>query len=74
VIAYKFLRQGRVAPFARIVWPAPGEWLAGVADGRATWARMFLEPVEEASGDADALVSRVAGDQRASEDVSAVPS
>jgi hypothetical protein len=40
-----------------------GVFIFGVADGRARWARMFLEPVEQISGDADALVTRVAGDQ-----------
>jgi ketosteroid isomerase-like protein len=40
-----------------------GVFIFGVADGRARWARMFLEPVEQHSGDADALVTRVAGDQ-----------
>lgn len=38
-----------------------GVFIFGVAEGRARWARMFLEPVERASGDADALVTRVAG-------------
>jgi hypothetical protein len=27
VIAYKFLDQGRVAPFTRVRWPDPGSWL-----------------------------------------------
>jgi hypothetical protein len=31
--AFKFLRPGRVAPFTGAVWPAPGEWLDGGADG-----------------------------------------
>jgi ketosteroid isomerase-like protein len=38
-----------------------GVFIFGVADGRAKWARMFLEPVEETSGDADAAVSSVTG-------------
>jgi hypothetical protein len=25
--ALKFLRPGRIAPFANVVWPEPGEWL-----------------------------------------------
>jgi hypothetical protein len=25
--ALKFLRPGRVAPFTRVIWPEPGEWL-----------------------------------------------
>jgi hypothetical protein len=27
MIAYKFLREGRVAPFSGVTWPEPGEWL-----------------------------------------------
>ncbi|HEX6700718.1 MAG TPA: hypothetical protein VF101_08315 [Gaiellaceae bacterium] len=27
LIAYKLLGEGRVAPFSRLVWPEPGEWL-----------------------------------------------
>jgi hypothetical protein len=27
LIAYKLLEPGRVAPFSRVVWPEPGEWL-----------------------------------------------
>jgi len=27
VIAYKLLGEGRIAPFSRVVWPEPGEWL-----------------------------------------------
>ena len=27
MIAYKFLREGRVAPFSLVTWPDPGEWL-----------------------------------------------
>lgn len=27
MIAYKFLDQDRVAPFTRVRWPEPGEWL-----------------------------------------------
>jgi hypothetical protein len=27
MIAYKLLREGRVAPFSGVVWPPPGEWL-----------------------------------------------
>lgn len=39
-----------------------GVFIFGVADGRAKWARMFLEPVEQTSGDADELVERLTGD------------
>lgn len=38
-----------------------GVFIFGVADGRAKWARMFLEPVERASGDVDAAVSHLTG-------------
>ncbi len=31
MIAYKFLDEGRVAPFARVSWPEPGEWLESEA-------------------------------------------
>ncbi len=27
MIAYKFLGEGRVAPFSGLTWPDPGEWL-----------------------------------------------
>jgi hypothetical protein len=45
MIAYKFLREGRVAPFAAVVWPAPaegapGEWLQAVGGGRACDGRV----------------------------------
>jgi ketosteroid isomerase-like protein len=43
------------------VFDMRGVFIFGVIDGRAGWARMFLEPVEHASGDADALVDSVAG-------------
>ena len=36
-----------------------GVVILGVADGRATWARFFLEPVRENEGDADEGVRRV---------------
>jgi ketosteroid isomerase-like protein len=40
-----------------------GVFIFGVSDGRALWARMFVEPVERTSGDGDALIARVVGDQ-----------
>ncbi len=49
-----------------------GVFIFGVADGRAKWARMFLEPVEETSGDANALLARIAGDSTVSSHTSAV--
>lgn len=42
-----------------------GVFIFGVVDGQATWVRMFLEPVEQTSGDADAAVRRSAGDTSA---------
>lgn len=42
-----------------------GVFIFGVAEGRARWARMFLEPVEQTSGDADALIADIAGDRSA---------
>jgi hypothetical protein len=35
VIAYKFLRAGRVGPFSEFQWPAPGSWV---------WARAATQP------------------------------
>jgi ketosteroid isomerase-like protein len=40
-----------------------GVFIFGVEQGMAKWARMFLEPVEEISGDTDTAVSQVAGDE-----------
>jgi len=51
-----------------------GVFIFGVADGRAKWTRMFLEPVEESRGDANALLARVAGDSTVSSHASAVRS
>ncbi|MFN2518911.1 MAG: hypothetical protein ABR604_07705, partial [Jatrophihabitantaceae bacterium] len=51
-----------------------GVFIFGVTDGRAQWARMFLEPVEETTGDADALLARIAGDATVSSPGSAVRS
>lgn len=44
-----------------------GVFIFGIADGRAKWARTFLEPVEEASGDGNVLIARVTGAQLESE-------
>jgi hypothetical protein len=38
--ALKFLRPGRVAPFAKVTWPEPGEWLD--AEGRLDLCRTGL--------------------------------
>lgn len=43
------------------VYHMRGVFIFGIEDGRARWARMFLEPVEQASGDADAVVRRLTG-------------
>jgi ketosteroid isomerase-like protein len=43
------------------VFDMRGVFIFGVRDGRAGWARMFLEPVDVTSGDADALIATVAG-------------
>jgi hypothetical protein len=37
-----------------------GVIIFGVAHGKAAWARFYLEPVEESSGDADAAIARAA--------------
>jgi len=36
--------------------------VAGVRDGRWAWARLYVEPVEEAGAGIDAMVRRMAGD------------
>ena len=40
-----------------------GVVIFGVADGRATWARFYLEPVQEGGGGVDAAVRRQLGDR-----------
>lgn len=32
MLALKFLRPGRVAPFAKVTWPQPGRWLESEGD------------------------------------------
>jgi hypothetical protein len=64
--ALKFLRPGRVAPFARVTWPEPGQWLevgmddvqlcregvhALLPDVLATWIAEELWRVELDGGD-----------------------
>ena len=56
------------------VFDMRGVFIFGVRDGRASWARMFLEPVETSSGDADSLLARVAGDATVASHASAVTS
>jgi hypothetical protein len=41
--ALKFLRPGRVAPFSKVTWPEPGEWLD--ADGRPDLCRAGIHAV-----------------------------
>lgn len=40
MIAYKFLREGRIGPFSGSAWPAPGEWLQAGGGRRACEARV----------------------------------
>ena len=47
-----------------------GVFIFGVADGQAKWARMFLEPLEMVSGDANELVTQLVGDTTVSTDAS----
>ena len=35
-----------------------GVIIFGVRDGKAAWARFYLEPVDEAGGDVDAAIAR----------------
>jgi hypothetical protein len=37
--------------------------LAGVRDGRVAWARLYVEPVEEAGGGIRAAVRRMSGEE-----------
>src|SRR5437660_664030 len=34
MIAYKFLRAGRIGPFSRFAWPEPGVWVRASASDR----------------------------------------
>lgn len=40
MIAYKFLRAGRIGPFSGVTWPAPGAWLQAAGDGGACSRRV----------------------------------
>jgi limonene-1,2-epoxide hydrolase len=40
-----------------------GVIIFGVADGRVAWARFYLEPVEEISGDVDAAIQQAVGER-----------
>jgi hypothetical protein len=64
VIAYKFLRSGRVAPFSGVAWPAPtgdgpGAWLTAVSGGRACDGRVHACRVEDLPEWLDAELWRV---------------
>lgn len=41
--ALKFLRPGRVAPFSKVTWPQPGEWLQ--ADGPSDLCRTGVHAI-----------------------------
>ncbi len=56
------------------VFDMRGVFIFGVEAGRAKWSRMFVEPVEVTSGDANALVTQVAASSTASTHTSAVRS
>jgi hypothetical protein len=47
VIAYKFLRPGRVGPFSGVVWPAAGEWLRATGGDGACSPRVHACRVED---------------------------
>ena len=40
-----------------------GVIVCGVRDGRLTWARLYVEPVEEGGAGIDTAVRHMAGDQ-----------
>jgi hypothetical protein len=42
--AFKFLRPGRVAPFTRVTWPKPGEWVE--SDGDVDLCRSGVHALE----------------------------
>ena len=47
VIAYKFLREGRVGPFSGVAWPAEGEWLEATGGDGACSPRVHACRVED---------------------------
>ena len=67
MIAYKFLRQGQVAPFSGVPWPAAGEWLHATGGDRACTPRVHACRVEDLAEWMDHELWRVelAGDVRA---------
>ena len=40
-----------------------GVMVCGVRDGRVAWARLYMEPVEQAGAGIDAAVRRMTGDE-----------
>jgi hypothetical protein len=60
VIAYKYLREGRVGPFSGVPWPEPGEWLhGGAGGGRACERRVHACRAEDLPEWMDAELWRV---------------
>ena len=47
MIAYKFLREGRVGPFSGVAWPAEGEWLQATGGDGACSPRVHACRVED---------------------------
>lgn len=47
MIAYKFLREGRVGPFSGVAWPAEGEWLQATGGVGACSPRLHACRVED---------------------------
>ena len=47
MIAYKFLREGRVGPFSGVTWPAAGEWLDATGGDGACSPRVHACRVED---------------------------
>ena len=47
MIAYKFLRAGRVGPFSGVAWPAEGEWLRATGGDGACSPRVHACRVED---------------------------
>lgn len=59
MIAYKFLRDGRVGPFSGVRWPAPGAWLHAAAGGRTCEGRIHACRAEDLAEWMDAELWRV---------------
>ena len=62
MIAFKFLREGRVAPFARVAWPAPSSdtaWMRRRGPGRACDQRVHACRLDDLPEWIDAELWRV---------------